>query len=188
MAKDPRRLGDPGTAAFHVDKYPFYLLNRLVSRYNVIIESRLREIGLDIPSWRVLMVLGQKAPRSLGELADTAVIPVSTMTRIVQRMAAAELIISTPLERDNRVIEVSLTPLGKETLRRARKITAPIYAKVIEGFSTEQFDFLIGSLNALHDNLEELVPARNGGPKVSPARQRSSRSRASRRRRAGLRH
>ena len=49
MAKDPRKLGDPGTAAFHVDKYPFYLLNRLVSRYNVIIESRLREIGLDIP-------------------------------------------------------------------------------------------------------------------------------------------
>ena len=49
MAKDPRKLGDPGTAAFHVDKYPFYLLNRLVSRYNVIIESRLRDSMMTSP-------------------------------------------------------------------------------------------------------------------------------------------
>src|SRR4051812_19405914 len=114
MAKDPRRLGDPGTAAFPVDKYPFYLLNRLVSRYNVVIAGRLRTIGLDIPYWRVLMVLGQESPRSVGQIADAAVIPVSTMTRIVQRMAVAGLVACTPLERDARVIEVSLTRDGRE--------------------------------------------------------------------------
>lgn len=165
MAKDPRRLGDPGTAAFQVDRYPFYLLNRLVSRYNVVIEARLRTIGLDIPYWRVLMVLGQRSPRSVGQLAEAAVIPVSTMTRIVQRMAAAGLIACTPLESDNRVIEVSLTPEGNEKLGEARRITAPIYAQVIEGFSIEEFEALTGSLNRLYDNLAGLVPARkrNGG-------------------------
>lgn len=165
MTEDPRRLGDPGTAAFQVDRYPFYLLNRLVSRYNVVIEARLRTIGLDIPYWRVLMVLGQKAPRSVGQLAEAAVIPVSTMTRIVQRMAAAGLIESATLESDNRVIEVSLTPDGSEKLGEARKITAPIYAEVIDGFSIEEFEALTASLNRLYDNLGGLVPTRrrNGG-------------------------
>jgi DNA-binding MarR family transcriptional regulator len=160
MAEDPRRLGDPGTDSFQVDKYPFYLLNRLVSRYRLVIDARLRTIGLDIPYWRVLMVLGQHSPRSVGQLADAAVIPFSTMTRIVQRMASAGLIASTPLERDGRVIEVSLTDAGRRKLAEAREITAPIYARVIEGFSIEQFEALTENLNALYDNLADLVPRR----------------------------
>jgi DNA-binding MarR family transcriptional regulator len=163
MAKDPRRLGDPGTRAFQVDKYPFYLLNRLVSRYNAVIDPRLRAIGLDVPYWRVLMVLGQQSPRSVGQLADAAVIPVSTMTRIVQRMTAAGLIAGTPLKRDGRVIEVSLTAQGERKLAEAREITAPIYARVIDGFSLEQFEALTCSLNALYDNLADLVPTRRRG-------------------------
>jgi len=162
MIEDPRRLGDPGTDAFQVDKYPFYLLNRLVSRYNAIIESRLRAIGLDIPYWRVLMVLGQKSPRSVGQLAETAVIPFSTMTRIVQRMTAAGLILSATHENDSRVSEISLSPEGRRVLAEARRITAPIYAQVIEGFSIEQFDALTSALERIHDNLAELLPSRNG--------------------------
>src|SRR3546814_196489 len=103
--KDPRDLGEPGTASFQLEKYPFYLLNRLVSRYNVVIEARLKTIGIDIPYWRVLMVLGQKSPRGVGQLAEAAVIPFSTMTSIVQRMGMAKLEVCLQLERDNRVTE-----------------------------------------------------------------------------------
>jgi DNA-binding MarR family transcriptional regulator len=160
MVKDLRELGDPGTPAFQVDKYPFYLLNRLVSRYNVVIEARLRTIGLDIPYWRVLMILGQKAPRSVGQIAAAAVIPVSTMTRIVQRMSGAGLIACTPLEADNRVIKVSLTQAGESKLAEARALTAPVYAKVIDGFSVEEFEALTASLGRLHANLADLLPAK----------------------------
>src|SRR3546814_9749955 len=83
--KDPRDLGDPGTAAFQLEKYPFYLLNRLVSRYNVVIEDRLKTIGIDIPSWRVRLVLGPKSPCGVGQLAAAAVITFSAMTRLVQK-------------------------------------------------------------------------------------------------------
>ncbi len=166
MESDPRELADPGTPAFQVDKYPFYLLNRLVSRYNLVIEAQLRTIGLDIPYWRVLMVLGQQSPRAVGQLAEAAVIPVSTMTRIVQRMAAAGLICSAPLESDNRVIEVALTEAGRAKLSEARALTAPVYAQVIRGFSIQQFEALTASLGALHDNLADLVPVRKRGGAV----------------------
>lgn len=158
MEQDPRKLADPASPRFQVEKYPFYLLNRLVSRYNVVVESRLQDVGLDIPYWRVLMVLGQSSPRSIGQLAEASVIPVSTITRIVQRMTGSGLIQCTPLRTDNRVVQVSLTALGRKKLREARKRTAPIYSKVIQGLTPDEFEELCASLDRLYDNLAELVP------------------------------
>ena len=92
-------------------RQPFYLLNRLVSRYNGIIETRLRAIGLDIPSWRVLMILGERSPRGTREIAEAAVINLSTMTRIIQRMVVAGLVSATSSEEDAGFTPVSYTHL-----------------------------------------------------------------------------
>lgn len=154
LDSDSRKLGDPGSPAFQVGRYPFYLLNRAVSRYNIVIEARLRTIGLDIPTWRVLMVLGERAPRSIGELADSAVIVLSTMQRIVQRMERAGLVNSAPRADDARVRNVALTPAGEAKLGAARDITAPVYAALIKGFSRTEFDRLLGLLGRLQDNLD----------------------------------
>lgn len=154
---DNRRLGDPGSAAFHLDKYPFYLLNRAVSRYNIVIEARLRTIDLDIPNWRVLMVLGEHAPRSIGQIAEACVINLSTMMRIIGRMKRAELVTSAASASDARVTEVFLTGQGQAKLDEARAITAPIYQTVIGGFSARDFDRMIRDLGRLHDNLS-LIP------------------------------
>ncbi len=152
---DNRIFGDPGTPAFQVERYPFYLLNRLVGRYNATIEPRLREIGLDIPYWRVLMVLGERGASGVRDIADAAVIPLSTMTRIVQRMVAAGYVSSRPSAHDARVTEVALLPLGETKLTDARAVTAPVYARIIQGLSARDFDHLIRLLGRLYDNLED---------------------------------
>jgi DNA-binding MarR family transcriptional regulator len=154
--QDSRHLGDPGTADFRVERYPFYLLNRTVGRYNSVIEPRLRTIGLDLPYWRVLMILGETMPLGVGRIADAAVINLSTMMRIIQRMERDGLVRSAPSRDDARVTEVSLTAAGKKKLAEARAITAPIYATVISGFSERDFDKLTGLLNKLYDNLARL--------------------------------
>jgi DNA-binding MarR family transcriptional regulator len=153
MSEDLRPYGDPGSEAFRVDAYPFYLLNRAVSRYNVLIEAELRPIGIDIPTWRVLMVLGEHSPRPIAQIAKSAVINISTMMRIVERMTKAGLIDSCPSLEDGRVTELLLTPLGREKLAAARMVTAPFYRKLIHGFSARDFERLLDLLNRLHDNL-----------------------------------
>jgi DNA-binding MarR family transcriptional regulator len=151
---DNRIFGDPGTAEFRVEKYPFFLLNRLVGRYNGIIEPRLRALGLDIPNWRVLMILGQASPRGVRDIADAAVIPLSTMTRIVQRMATADLVALAPSHDDARVTTVRLTALGEAKLTEARAATSPVYNQIISGFSARDFDRLVALLEQLHANLD----------------------------------
>lgn len=154
MAEDLRRYGDPGSEEFRVDAYAFYLLNRAVSRYNVVIEAELRRIGLEIPTWRVLMVLGQEQPQPIARIARSAVINISTMMRIVERMERRGLIASTPSESDARVTDLSLTPHGREKLAEARLATAPIFQKLIRGFSARDYARLLEMLNRLHDNLD----------------------------------
>ncbi|WP_322963892.1 MarR family winged helix-turn-helix transcriptional regulator [Sphingomonas fuzhouensis] len=151
---DHRTQGDPGTAAFQVERYPFFLINRLASRYNATIEPRLRDIGLDIPNWRVLMILGEHAPRGVRDIAEAAVIPLSTMTRIVQRMAAADLVTLTPSPEDARVTMVALTPIGESKLTEARQATSPVYQQVIKGLSARDFDRLLALLDRVYRNLE----------------------------------
>lgn len=155
MAKDLRAQGDPGSESFHVDRYPFYQLNRLVSRYNVVIETELRRIKIDIPTWRVLMILGEQCPQPIGQVARLAVINISTMMRIVERMEKASLIKRALSASDGRITELTLTAAGRTKLAAARKITAPIYQRLIGGFSADDFSHLLDLLNRLHRNLEE---------------------------------
>lgn len=154
MAEDLRAVADPGSQKFRVDCYPFYLLNRAVGRYNVVIEGELRKIGIDIPTWRVLMVLGAKAPQPVGQVAKLAVINLSTMMRIVERMEKAGLVQSLASACDGRITQLDLTGLGRKKLAAARKLAAPIYQRLIRGFSARDFSSLLTLLNRLHDNLE----------------------------------
>ena len=153
IAADLRLLGDPGSEDFRLDCYPFYLLNRTVSRYNVVIEAELRKIGIDIPTWRVLMILGEQEPQPIGQIAKLAVINISTMMRIVERMMKAGLIKSTPSASDGRTTELKLSAAGRKKLTEARSITAPVYKKLIAGIGAKQFSGLLGLLNQIHDNL-----------------------------------
>jgi DNA-binding MarR family transcriptional regulator len=153
MVDDLRERGDPGSDQFQVDAYPFYLLNRAVSRYNVVIEAQLRTIDIDIPTWRVLMVLGEDSPRSIGQISKSAVINLSTMMRIVERMMKAGLVERAADSNDGRVTNVILTDAGRQKLAAARALTAPLYRKVIKGFSQAEFGRLLEMLNRLHDNL-----------------------------------
>jgi DNA-binding MarR family transcriptional regulator len=153
MVDDLRERGDPGSDQFQVDAYPFYLLNRAVSRYNVVIEAQLRTIEIDIPTWRVLMVLGEDSPRSIGQISKSAVINLSTMMRIVERMMKAGLVERAADSNDGRVTNVILTDAGRQKLAAARALTAPLYRKVIKGFSQAEFGRLLEMLNRLHDNL-----------------------------------
>ena len=154
MSEDLRPFGNPGSEDFRLDVYPFYLLNRAASRYNVVIESELRRIGIDIPSWRVLMILGEHEPLAIGQVAKSAVINLSTMMRIVERMTKAGLIETASSESDGRVREITLTEEGRAKLAAARQVTAPVYEKIIRGFSATDFAKMLDLLGRLYDNLD----------------------------------
>lgn len=168
MNIDWREFGNPGSASFDVEAYPFYQLNRTASRYNRVIGHLLRAIDLEIPAWRVLMILGQASPMPISEVAEKAVINISTMARLVERMKNLGYLRPCPSALDGRVTEIDLTPLGQEKLAVARRITAPFYEAAISGFSKEEFQVFITLMKRLHDNLNAIGGESGKRRRVSP--------------------
>ena len=149
----PMDLGNPGSPAFVVAHFPFYQLNRAAGRYNGLMEQVLRPLGLDLPAWRVLMILGEESPRSITQISDIAVVNLSTMTRTIQKMAREGQVIATPRPGDRRVTEVHLTRTGKEALKRVRSIASDIYAQATAEFSASDLVHLKLLLDRLYRNL-----------------------------------
>jgi len=157
VVEQTRRTSDPGSEEFRLERYPFYQVNRVLSRYNLIIERELRKIDVDIPTWRVLMILGEQAPRSIGQISRAGVVNLSTMMRIVERMTNAGLVSRNTSAADARVIDVSLTQAGRERLAQARVLMAPVYRQALAGFSERDAERLLTLLGRLNTNLEAMT-------------------------------
>lgn len=130
---------------FNMEEWPFYWLTRFTGRYLLQMEMALKPIGLDIPRWRVLMTLRNKQMLSVSEIADHAIVKLPTMTKIVKRMQADNLVECRQSAVDGRVTEVSLTPQGIAAGRKAWDAANKIYDRAFEDLSDRD----IAKLNKL---------------------------------------
>lgn len=150
MKSQSTRRADPAGADFRLEHSPFYWLTRASGRYLLAMERRLKRIGMDVPRWRVLMILAETEPASITTLADHAVIKLSTMTRIVRRMEATGLVVTRPREGDGRVTEAAMTQAGREALAAVRGEGSAVFGRVFDGRSDAEIDALIGALQQVY--------------------------------------
>jgi DNA-binding MarR family transcriptional regulator len=150
----PARLrSDPASPGFRIADYPFYLLNRIAGRYAIDMSDALKAIGTDLPTWRALMILHERSPRSVSEIAVQAVIRLSTMTRVVRRLERAGLVRLARRTSDARVTEVVITPQGLAAVRRVREVAGRVYARAFADFAPRDIEALNGLLVRVMRNL-----------------------------------
>jgi len=150
---DTKALADPGNPAFRVDQWPFYLIARTASRYEMDMEQALRRIGMDVPSWRALMLLHERNPSSVSELAEQGVVKLSTMTRVVQRLEKRGLVRIARRPADARVTDVYITPDGEHAVEQVRAIASRIYLSAFKDLSAEDIETLNSLLRRVFNNL-----------------------------------
>jgi len=118
---DAKRRGDPEFSDFQLAQSPLYLIVRTAGRYAQELENALNASGMDLLSWRALMIVNEVSPSSVSEIAERSVTRLSTMTRVVQRLEKKNLVTLSKRRSDARVTEVHLTPLGKRCVERPAK-------------------------------------------------------------------
>jgi MarR family transcriptional regulator, organic hydroperoxide resistance regulator len=144
-AADAKRRGDPGFADFKIADSPFYLLARTMGRYSIDMENALHAIDMDLPSWRALMIVAENNPSSVSEIADRAVMRLSTMTRVVQRLEKRGLLKVRRRKGDARVTEVYINSKGVRAAQQVRQIASRFYNLAFHDFEAAE----IGALNVL---------------------------------------
>ncbi len=148
-----KELGDPANADFRVENWPFYLIARTARRYEMDMERALRRIDMDVPSWRAIMLLHERSPSSVSEIAERAVIKLSTMTRVVQRLEKRGLVTIARRPADARVTDVYITPAGERTVQQVRTLASRLYQSAFKDMSPADVEMLNALLRRVFDNL-----------------------------------
>lgn len=156
-ATDAKKRGDPATRGFKLENSPFFLMNQTVAAYGMAMERALRAVGMDIPRWRVLMLAHERGPVSVGRIAEDAVIKLSTVTKVVQRLRDDGLLRLSRSERDARVTEVELTAAGGKAVEVIRGTASRLYQSAFSDLSATEVERLNSVLRRVNRNL------RNGG-------------------------
>jgi len=76
----------------------------------------LRESGLTTPQYLVLRSIAKSGSPSTGAVARDVMVSQATVTRIIDRLVRAGLVLREKCSNDKRVVNVSLTDVGRERL------------------------------------------------------------------------
>lgn len=147
---------DPSSPSFRLENSPFYLMAHADFRYHEDMDKVLHKHGVSKPIYRVMTVLRERQPASIGAIAEAALTKRSTVSRIIDRMIEQGLVTTEPHPEDNRITEVTLTPAGQQTLRKLTPIVGRQFARAMEGVSDRDIANLLRTLHKIGANLSKL--------------------------------
>lgn len=99
------------------------------------------------------MELWQGDGQTQAELAESLAVEPPTITKMLQRMEAAGLVVRKPHPDDRRAQRVLLTARGKRLQQKVDRLWAQLANKSVAGLSDRQQTALRSMLNTITENL-----------------------------------
>jgi DNA-binding MarR family transcriptional regulator len=138
----------------------FHLLSYAENRAARWLAAALDGQGCSIEQWRVLALLADGRGHPMSEVAEFALLPAPTATKLADRMVADNLVYRRPDPTDRRRVLVYLTERGRESHAGLAASLARVQAELMEaiGGGTDFQERLIRLAEAL-DPAAPRVPA-----------------------------
>lgn len=137
----------PGIAA---DRSAFALITAVERRLTAAVAADLEQLGVTVEQWRVLDGLSHREGRSMSELATLAMLPAPTLTKIVDRLVAQNLVHRRSDPYDRRRVLVLLTPRGRTSRSRLEQVIRRHEASLEEVLGRSGLVQLTDLLSSLH--------------------------------------
>ena len=132
---------------FTLDDSVPYLMIRVSGLMNRQLELDLRPLKVSFQHWRVLAVLVQKNGSSITDLSEYAVVPHSSLSRLLSRMEADGYVRRQIDRQDARTVRLYTTPLGEDMYRRILPMAMAIRERALAGMSAAQKTNLLELMN-----------------------------------------
>lgn len=137
MTSRTRRAND-----LQLDDMLPYLMNRLLARLNQNLSEDLRKRGFTFQDWRVLAVLAAHEGANLTELAEAAVIPQPSVSRLAANLAKRGYVARENGKTDSRNVHLFITPKGRAIYEKMRPLAVAEYRAAMKGFSAKEYEDL----------------------------------------------
>jgi DNA-binding MarR family transcriptional regulator len=128
-------------------------LVRAARAHRVAAAQLLGEVGLHPGQEALLMELWQGDGQTQAELAESLAVEPPTITKMLQRMEAAGLVVRKPHPDDRRAQRVFLTARGKRLQQKVDRLWAQLATRSVAGLSDRQQATLRSMLNTVTENL-----------------------------------
>lgn len=115
-----------------------YLLKQVHSVLRSAMDGALRPLGMTVPQYACLELLGQRPGLSNSDLARGAFVSRQSMNVLLQSLERDRLVARPEQPSTGRVLPVQLTPLGRERLQAASAAVSSVETKMRQGLSASQ--------------------------------------------------
>lgn len=132
-------------------------LPRVLARVERDITARLgaalKTAGSTVEEWRVTSLLSDGSGHPMTEIAEHALLPAPTLTKVVDRLVSAGLVYRRPDEEDRRRILVFLSERGQEEVARLTAAVETEWARVQDAVGREELALLRALLTRISTHL-----------------------------------
>jgi DNA-binding MarR family transcriptional regulator len=113
----------------------------------------LEEGGCTVEQWRTLLLLADGISHRMSEIAEFALLPAPTLTRLIDRMVADNLAYRKADPRDRRRVLVHITPRGRALQKRLAESIEVSQAAILAEADPDDVAELAALLTDLADRL-----------------------------------
>ncbi|MGW5251017.1 MarR family winged helix-turn-helix transcriptional regulator [Streptomyces sp. NPDC004129] len=123
--------------------------------------AMLAEEGCSVDEWRVLSAVADGQGHPMSEIADHALMPAPTLTKLVDRMVAGNLVYRRPDPDDRRRVLLYLTARGRILHQRAAHRVCSDQTRLLDAIGDQgELTRLLPLLAATVDGLPAVAPSR----------------------------
>ncbi|MCU1578816.1 MAG: MarR family transcriptional regulator [Rhodoglobus sp.] len=109
-------------------------------------------MGLTHPQYLVMLALWERSPRTVRDIGEALYLEPATLSPLLKRLETAGLLTRARNARDDRALDVALTPRGQALRAEAEKVPAQI---------VERLGMDVSELERIRDGLTRLLAASN---------------------------
>lgn len=135
-------------------------LRRTIQALNESYKATEKETGLTSPQLWAIKLIANAAPIKVSELARGMFLHPATIVGIIDRLEAKGLVMRTRSTEDRRVVDLDLTPLGRELVAHAPEAAQVRLVKGLEALPEKSLQHVAEGMKQLVGILgaEEYVP------------------------------
>ncbi len=144
-----------------------YMMRRIITLVSQGIEREFEPRGLTNAQWMPLFKLYMGHASTVAELARGCNLDAGSMTRLLDRLEAKQLVNRTRSSDDRRVVNLELTDAGQAAARGIPEVLCSVQNAHLAGFTDDEWQTLKGFLRRILDTAQSLQPGQLPQPSAS---------------------
>ena len=141
------------TRKFNIDQSIPYLMSRVSGLLNQRLSERLIGHGLSFQHWRVLAALAAQNNPTIAQISSYAVVPHSTLSRLLDHMERENLVKRQVSANDRRTAPLRITARGRAILKAVIPEAVRVREEALSRLSRQEVVQLHALLKTMHATL-----------------------------------